>query len=290
MTGAEDLTSRSTELPSLVSIETVDNHIADVRLNRPEKYNALSPEMFNDLVAAGESLMERNDIRAVVLSGQGPGFCAGLDMNSFQGMVDRAGSNERPERNVTNENAPEPNPDRPENHAQRAAYVWKKLPVPVIAALHGVAYGGGCQIALAADIRFAAPEAKMSVLEIKWGIIPDMSLTQTLRDLVGMDVAKELTFTGRVLSAQQAHELGMITHVTDDPLAAAFELAKEIAGKSPDAVRAGKKLFETSWHADERIGLKLEPALQSRLIGSPNQVEAVMANFENRAPDFSDAS
>jgi len=178
--------------------------------------------------------------------------------------------------------------ERPENHAQRPAYVWKRLPVPVIAALHGVAYGGGCQIALGADIRFAAPDAKISIMEIKWGLIPDMSITQTLRDLLPLDLAKELTFTGRVLSGTEAAQLGLVTHVAEDPLAAAMSLAEEIAGKSPDAVRAGKKLFEESWHADARAGLEMESTLQSGLIGSSNQIEAIQANFENRTPQFSD--
>ena len=128
----------------------------------------------------------------------------------------------------------------------------------------------------------------MSVLEIKWGLIPDMSLTQTLRDLVSLDVAKELTFTGRILNGEQAKEIGLVTHVDENPLERAFALAKEIAAKSPDAVRAGKKLLERSWHADERFGLELEEALQRQLIGTPNQVEAIIANFENRTPNFSD--
>lgn len=268
---------------SLVTVEMVGEHVADVRLNRPEKYNALSPEMFSSLVETGESLMERSDIRAVVLSGNGPGFCAGLDMNSFRGMADRP---KNPERIVPSIETKDP---RPENSAQRAAYIWKRLPMPVIASLHGVAYGGGCQIALAADIRFAADTAKISVLEIKWGLIPDMSLTQTLRDLVSMDVAKELTFTGRILSAAQAQQLGLVTHVVEDPHASSIELANEISSKSPDAVRAGKLLWETSWHGDERTGLSLEAKLQSRLIGSPNQVEAIRANMEQRSPRFKTA-
>ncbi|MDH3641086.1 MAG: enoyl-CoA hydratase-related protein, partial [Gammaproteobacteria bacterium] len=164
----------------------------------------------------------------------------------------------------------------------------KRMPVPVIVALHGVSYGGGCQIALGADIRFAAPDAKISIMEIKWGLVPDMSITQTLRDLLPLDVAKELTFTGRVLSGKEAQEIGLVTHVADDPLAAAMELAGEIAGKSPDAVRAGKRLYEESWHADARTGLEMESSLQMGLIGAPNQVEAIKANFENRSPDFSD--
>ena len=150
------------------------------------------------------------------------------------------------------------------------------------------AYGGGAQIALGGDIRIAAPDIKMSVLEIKWGLIPDMSLTQTLRDLVSLDVAKELTFTGRVLNGDQAKEIGLVTHVDERPIQRAFALAKEIASKSPDAVRAGKKLLEQTWHADERFGLELEETLQRQLIGTSNQIEAITANFENRAPNFSD--
>lgn len=265
-------------MTELVTVE-VDGGVADVRLNRPEKYNALSPEMFKAIVDAGERLAEAKEVRAVVLSGNGRGFCAGLDMASMQGLGD-------PGRDAGE--ALLNRDDREENFAQRPAYVWKRLPVPTIAALHGVAYGGGCQIALGADIRFAAPDAKISVMEIKWGLIPDMSITQTLRDVVPMDVAKELTFTGRVLNGEQARQAGLVTHVADDPHAAAMELAREIAGKSPDAVRAGKKLFETTWHADARTGLELEAALQQTLIGSSNQVEAVKANFEKRAPEFSD--
>lgn len=272
-------------MTDLVTIE-INNGIADVRLNRPDKYNALSPDMFKAIIEAGERLQEARDVRVVVLSGNGRGFCAGLDMSSFQGM---AGSGERKGGDTGNAASGLLKRDeRPENHAQRPAYVWKRLPVPVIAAIHGVAYGGGCQIALGADIRIASPDARMSVMEIKWGLIPDMSLTQTLRDLVPLDVAKELTFTGRVLSGVEAKELGLVTRVADDPLAVAMSLAEEIAGKSPDAVRAGKKLFEESWHADERAGLALESSLQTALIGSPNQVEAIKANFEKRAPRFKD--
>jgi len=266
-------------MTELVTID-IDGGVADVRLNRVDKYNALSPDMFQAIIDAGESLAENRQVRAVVLSGNGRGFCAGLDMGSFQGMAgggSGGGTGSLLERD-----------ERPENHAQRPAYVWKRLPVPVIAAIHGVAFGGGCQIALGADIRFAAPDARLSVMEIKWGLIPDMSLTQTLRELVPLDVAKELTFTGRILSGEEAKALGLVTHVADDPLEAAMKLAREIAGKSPDAIRAGKRLLEESWRADERTGLELESKLQTELIGSPNQVEAVKANFEKREPQFSD--
>ncbi|MEQ8859602.1 MAG: crotonase/enoyl-CoA hydratase family protein [Pseudomonadales bacterium] len=268
-------------MTELVTVD-IDAGVADVRLNRVDKYNALSPEMFQAIIAAGESLAESPAVRAVVLSGNGRGFCAGLDMGSFQGMADG------PRQGGSGTDGLLQRDERPENHAQRPAYVWKRLPVPVIAAIHGVAFGGGCQIALGADIRYAAPDAKISVMEIKWGLIPDMSLTQTLRDLVPLDVAKELTFTGRVLSGDEAAALGLVTRVVDDPLAAALALAREIAGKSPDAIRAGKRLLEAAWHADERTGLELESTLQRRLIGSPNQVEAVKANFEKREPKFAD--
>jgi len=270
-------------MADLVTIEKQDG-VADVRLNRPDKYNALSGEMFNAIVAAGESLRDDAAVRVVVLSGNGRGFCAGLDFGSFQGMAG-GGRSTRASAAVA---VPEPRSGEPEHAAQRPAMIWKRLPMPVIAAIHGVAFGGGCQIALGADIRFAAPDAKLSVMEIKWGLIPDMSLTQTLRDLVPLDVAKELTFTGRVLSGTEARELGLVTRVVDDPLAAALALAREIAGKSPDAVRAGKRLLEHTWHADPGTGLDLEQELQRALIGSPNQIEAVRANFENRAPKFVD--
>ena len=262
----------------LVTIDVVDG-VADVRLNRPDKYNALSPDMFKAIVAAGEQLSEAKDVRAVVLSGNGRGFCAGLDMQSMAGLAEGAsgGGNTLLNRD-----------ERPENFAQRPAMVWKRMPVPVIAALHGVAYGGGAQIALGADIRIASPDTKMSIMEIKWGLIPDMSISQTLRDIVPLDVAKELTLTGRVLNGEEAQKIGLVTKVVDDPLAHAMDIANEIAGKSPDAIRAGKQLLETIWHADERTGLELEASLQVSLIGSPNQVEAVKSNFEKRPPEFSD--
>lgn len=266
----------------LVTID-IDGGVADVRLNRSEKYNALSPDMFKAIIDAGEQLQEAKQVRAVVLSGNGRGFCAGLDMASFSNMAGENKSNERPSVQPLFERG-----DAPENFAQRPALVWKRLPMPVITAVHGVAYGGGAQIALGGDIRIASPDAKISILEIKWGLVPDMSITQTLRDLVPLDVAKELTFTGRILSGQDAKELGLVTHVDANPLERAMSLAREIAEKSPDAIRAGKQLLESAWHADARTGLELEASLQGQLIGSPNQVEAITANFEKRAPEFND--
>ena len=267
-------------MTDLVTID-VQDHIADVRLNRAEKYNALSPDRFAAIIEAGEKLAEARDVRAVVLSGNGRGFCAGLDMTSMQGLGSGGGGSSSGGGLLQRD-------DRPENFAQRPAMVWRRVPVPVIAAVHGVAYGGGCQIALGADIRIATPDAKISVMEIKWGLIPDMSITQTLRDLVPLDVAKELTFTGRVLSGEEAKAYGLVTHVDENAHARAMSIAQEIASKSPDAIRAGKKLLEESWRAGAREGLALESELQVALIGSDNQKEAVMANFEKRAPQFRD--
>ena len=267
----------------LVTID-IQNGIADVRLNRAEKYNALSQDMFDAIIEAGQALASADDVSAVVLSGNGRGFCAGLDMASFASMSDG------PRKPKSDTDSLLAKDERPENRAQRPAMVWKQLPMPVISSLHGVVFGGGCQIALGTDIRIAAPDIKMSIMEIKWGLVPDMSITQTLRDIMPMDVAKELTFTGRILNGEQAKEVGLVTRLANDPLAAAMELAEEIAGKNPDAVRAGKALYEQAWHADARTGLELEAALQAQLIGTANQIEAVKANFEKRAPAFQPAT
>jgi enoyl-CoA hydratase/carnithine racemase len=260
----------------------IENHVADVRLNRPEKYNALSPDMFAAISEVGEALMKESSVRAVVLSGNGRGFCAGLDFESFMGMASGPRTDDSADdllRKVENS---------PANAPQYVAYVWRQVPVPVIAALHGVAFGGGLQIALAADIRLAAPDVRLSVREINWGLIPDMSGTQTLRDLVRLDLAKELTYTGREVTGEEARQLGLVTRVCDDPLGEALTLASEIVNKSPHAIRAAKQLLQETRHGDVAVGLKMEETLQRGLIGSPNQVEAVTANFEKRAPDFSD--
>ncbi|MCG8589215.1 MAG: crotonase/enoyl-CoA hydratase family protein [Proteobacteria bacterium] len=247
--------------------------VADVRLNRPDKLNALDGAMFEALVETGRELARDRSLRAVVLSGEGRAFCAGLDFQSV--MADGVDLLQRDD-------------ESPANRAQRAPFVWNELPVPVLAAVHGVAYGGGLQIALAADIRFVHPEARLSVMEIKWGLVPDMSGTQTLRHLVRLDVAKELTFTGRVVSGVEAAELGLATHVSDTPREAALEQARVIASKSPDAVRAGKRLLDAAVYADLETGLREEESRQRALLGKPNQTEAVKANFEKRDPRFTD--
>jgi len=266
---------------------TIDGGVADVRMNRPDKMNALDQAMFEGLATAARDLAANGKVRAVVLSGEGRAFCAGLDFMSFMAMGNGERSGGGGGGGGTGTLLARTD-ESPANRAQLAAYAWTALPVPVIAAVHGVAYGGGLQIALGADIRIVAPDAKLSVMEIKWGLIPDMSGSQTLRHLVRLDVAKELTFTGRVVSGEEAVALGLATRVAEKPLDAALEMAREIASKSPDAIRSGKKLFEESWLGSRRDGFALEESLQRGLIGSPNQIEAVQANMEKRAPRFRD--
>jgi enoyl-CoA hydratase/carnithine racemase len=258
----------------------MEGGVADVRLNRAEKLNAIDQAMFEALVETGTALMSDRSLRAVVLSGEGRAFCAGLDFASFMAMANRdAGAGpalmSRPDQS-------------PANRAQRAAWVWTEVPVPVIAAVHGVAFGGGLQIALGADLRIAAPDAQLSVMEVRWGLIPDLSGTQTLRRLVRLDVAKELTFTGRIVSGHEAAALGLVTRVAEEPRAAALALAREIAAKSPDAIRAGKQLLDRCVQLSVAEGLQLEEQLQRNLIGSANQLEAVQANMQKRAPEFRD--
>jgi enoyl-CoA hydratase/carnithine racemase len=259
---------------------TIADGVADVRLNRPEKRNALDPAMFAALVTAGERLRSEPGLRAVVLSGAGPDFCAGLDFGSFQAMRD----GERLSAQV--DLPPGRGPARATG--QRAAYVWTEIPVPVIAAVTGNALGGGLQIALGADIRIVAPDARLSVLEIRWGLVPDMTGTQLLPELVGRDVAKDLTFTGRVVSGTEAVALGLATRVDPDPRQAALELARSIAGRSPDAIRGAKRLLDLAGRADLETGFAAEQKEIGALIGSANQAEAVAAAFEQRLPRFTD--
>ena len=268
-------------MTQLVTI-TRENGIADVRLNRADKYNALSPDMFRAIADSAKSLQEDKQTRVVVLSGEGRGFCAGLDFGAFQSMADSGPKSPRVIEVKQDPSSP--------NLGQGVAVAWRQLPMPVIAAMHGVAYGGGLQIALGADIRIAAPDARLSVFEINWGLIPDMGITQTLRGLMPLDVAKELTLTGRTVSGAEAAELGLVTRVAENPLEAAMELAKSIARHSPDAVRGAKKLLEESWHLGTREGLGLEQAIQSQLIGSPNQLEAVKAGLSKQPAKYADAS
>jgi len=248
----------------------VDDHVAVVTLNRPEKHNALDAAMFQGIVEAADEVAGDPAVWAVVLHGAGPSFCSGLDVSAFGGDFDIL---ERPE-------------GQRANVAQRACTGWIDVPAPVIAAIHGNCFGGGLQIALGADIRFAAPDARLSVMESRWGLVPDMGITSTLPRLVPIDVAKELTYTARTLSGEEAAQLGLVTHVAGDPLAAATALAREIAARSPDAIRAAKRLYDTSWNATVEEGLLLETELQVGLIGSPNQIEAVRAGMAREPANF----
>ncbi|MGZ4181963.1 MAG: crotonase/enoyl-CoA hydratase family protein [Solirubrobacteraceae bacterium] len=254
----------------------VQDHVATVTLARPDKHNALDRAMFEAIIAAAERLSSEPGVRAVVLHGEGPSFCSGLDLASLVSSDAGIDAIVAPLR------------EEPPNWFQRTAFDWLRLPVPVIAALHGNCFGGGLQIALAADIRIATPDARLSVMEVKWGLIPDMSITRTLPRLVGIDVAKELTFTGRLVNGAEAQRLGLVTRVTDDPLAAARELAAEIASKSPDAIRGAKRLYNAAWTglADETLALEAE--IQSSLIGSPNQLAAVTAGLQKQPAQFTD--
>ncbi len=265
----------------------VDGGVADVRLNRPDKLNALDPAMFKALAETGEALKLDPSIRAVVLSGEGRAFCAGLDFGSFQAMAGGERADDGAGESGSVADLAERG-NRITNLGQHAAWVWTEVPVPVIAAISGVALGGGLQVAMGADIRILAPEAQLSVLEIRWGLTPDMTGTHQLARLVGLDVAKELTFTGRMVGAEEAVRLGLGTRVAEDPRAAAFELAAEIAAKNPHAVRGAKRLFEAAIFDGPAEHFLLEERTIASLIGSPNQVEAVMAYFEKRPPVFTD--
>src|SRR5947199_7253893 len=263
---------------------SISDGVADVRLVRANKMNALDAAMFDALVAASDRLAREKALRAVVLSGEGRAFCAGLDMGRFAAMSDNGGNGiaggEKRDLSVRTHGQA--------NFAQQAVWGWRQLPVPVIAAVHGVAFGGGFQLALGADIRLLAPDARMSIMEIKWGLVPVMAGTPILASLVRDDILRELTYTGRISSAQEALSYGLATRICDDPRATAFEVAREIAGKSPDAIRAAKRLLN-NLSVDPGPALLAESIEQMKLMGGANQLEAVRANIEKRAPRFADA-
>jgi enoyl-CoA hydratase/carnithine racemase len=255
-----------------VALEVRDG-IAWVRLARPEKYNGLDWDMLRGLVAAAARLRRDRSVRAVILHGEGPAFSSGLDFSAFGKQPLRA------VRGFLKFG-------RGTNLFQEAAWCWRRLPVPVIAALHGRCYGGALQIALAADFRIATPDCECSIMEIKWGLIPDMTGTVTLRELVPIDVAKQLSMTGRTFSGTEAKQMNLVTEVADDPLAAAEALATELAQRSPDAVAATKSLFHRTWFATVRSAFASESGIQFRLIRGANQRIALRANFAKQPPRF----
>jgi enoyl-CoA hydratase/carnithine racemase len=262
---------------------TIEDGIADVRLNRPDKLNAIDLAMFQALADTGDGLHSDRSLRAVVLSGEGRSFCAGLDLSAMTAMATPA---DAPAGDSPVGTLGGRLPGKITNLGQQAVYTWTEMPVPVIAAVTGHAFGGGFQLALGADIRFVHPEASLSVMEVRWGILPDMTGIPMLVRLVGLDVAKELTFTARRFSGAEAFELGLATHLSEDPRADAFALAREIAGRNPDAIRGAKALLEAAPGRPRAEAFLAESEAIGKLIGSPNQIEAVTAELEKRKPRF----
>ena len=256
-----------------VAITLVDG-IADVRLTRADKMNALDPAMFAALIDAIERLKAMRGVRAVVLAGEGRAFCAGLDMASMAGGGSGIDLHARDH--------------GPANLPQHVAWGWRALGVPVIAAIHGVALGGGLQIASGADIRIAHPATRLAVRELYWGIVPDMAGYALWRGTVRDDVLRELTYTAREFDAAEGQAMGFVTRLAEDPRAEAMALAREIAGRNPHAIRAAKRLFGQAYDGDVQPILEAESAEQAVLLRSPNQREQVIANMEKRTAVFVD--
>ena len=259
-----------------VSIELGENGVAQVRLTRGDKMNALDPDMFTSIIEAGHYLHSLDGGRVVVLSGEGRGFCAGLDTSNFtrQPNPDEPGLTERTYGNA--------------NKFQQVAMVWRKLPVPVIAAVHGVCFGGGLQIASGADIRIVHPDTRMSIMEMKWGLVPDMGGYALWRGLVRDDVLRELVYTNREFSGAEAQSLGLATYVDEDPLTRATAIAQDIANRNPHAIRGAKRLSAGMMERDTDAILLEESIEQHAIMRTKNQVEAVMAGMQKRAPSFED--
>ncbi|WP_390910329.1 crotonase/enoyl-CoA hydratase family protein [Pseudosulfitobacter sp. SM2401] len=260
---------------SRVSV-TYENHIAHVRLTRADKMNAVDQDMITAIIAAGEEVMA-SDARAVVLSGEGRAFCAGIDITGLAKMVGVDPKGQLMPRTHGNGTT---------NQWQEVAMIWQRVPMPVIAALHGPVFGAGCQLALGADIRIAGPDMKMAVMEMKWGIVPDMGGMVLLPKLVRPDVMRRLTYTASPVDADQALAWGLVTELADDPMAAAMELATQIAGKSPSAIRTAKRLMALAETADADTVLMAESAEQAELIGKPDQMEVVAAAMQKRPAVF----
>ncbi|KUO51493.1 MAG: enoyl-CoA hydratase [Sphingomonadales bacterium BRH_c3] len=259
-----------------ISIELGADGVAQVRFTRADKMNALDQAMFNAIIDAGRALHKMKGLRAVVLSGEGRAFCAGLDLSNFARAPspDEPGLTERTHGNS--------------NRAQQAAMLWRKLPVPVIAAVHGVCFGGGLQIASGADIRVVHPDTRMAIMELKWGLVPDMGGYALWRGLVRDDVLRELVYTNREFTGAEAQGLGLATHVSEDPLAKATAIASEIANRNPHAIRAAKRLHAGMVERGTDAILLEESIEQHAIMRSRNQVEAVMAGMEKRKPNFED--
>ncbi|MEN9289476.1 MAG: hypothetical protein RL317_1099 [Pseudomonadota bacterium] len=263
-----------------VKITMLEDGIADVRMTRVDKMNALDATQWAALVEAVETLKAMPGLRVVVLSGEGRAFCAGLDLASMQGDRDPGASS-----------AGGSLADRTHgiaNNAQYAAWGWRELPVPVIAAVHGVAFGAGSQIMAAADIRIVHPETRIAIMEMKWGLVPDVAGMPLWRTQVRDDVLREMIYTNREFNGVEAKDMGFATHVADDPHAKAMELARVIANKNPHAMRGAKRLCNLMGDASDAELLQAESDEQIKVIRTPNQMEAVMAEMQKRKPNFQD--
>ena len=258
---------------------TIENGVADVRLNRADKMNAPDPAMFTAIAETGERLKQDQSLRAVVLSGEGRAFCAGLDVERIAAVAN--GDSLLPFADLDRRT------HGVANFVQHIVWIWRELPVPVIAAIHGIAFGGGFQLALGADLRYVAPGTRLGIIEAKWGLVPDMAGTQLMRHLARDDVVRELTYTARTFSAEEALAWGFATRLETDPRASALATAREIASLSPHAIRAAKRLLNRATACDVEAQLTAETTEQAALLGSANQIEAVRANLENRAPNWS---
>ena len=262
---------------------SVENHIAHVKLSRADKMNALDSKMLDAIPMVGERIRQDSSIRVVVISGDGGNFCAGLDKSNFSSILDKKGISVSDDDTVL--------ADRTHgiaNAVQYVAWMWRELPMPVIAAVEGFCLGGGLQIALGADFRYAKANSKFSILEMRWGIVPDMSSTQIMRHMIRDDVIRELTYTAKIFNAEQAKEWGFITEIVDEPLAHAMTVANQIVNKNPDAIRASKKIIDASYYQTAEQGLLMESVEQDKIMGTPNQIEAVIAELQKRKPEFKD--
>ena len=262
----------------------VEDHIAHITMSRPEKMNALDHATFEAIHKVDQFLRADSSIRCVVLSGQGGNFCSGLDKSNFESLFNKSSDQNSSE--VAH--GLEARTHGIANHVQYIAWLWRELPMPVIVAIEGVAFGGGLQIALGGDIRYASASSQFSIMELKWGLVPDMSSSQVMRHLIRDDVIRELTYTARIFDAQEALRHGFITDIVESPLESALAKAQEIASKNPHAIRAAKRIIDKSYYQSAAEGLLTESIEQDQIIGKPNQVEAVMANLQKRAPNFKD--
>ena len=264
---------------------SVEDHIARVHLIRGDKMNALDADMMDALIEAGERIKADDSIRVVVISAEGKAFCAGLDMGNFAKMAEGGSAG------VTDGGSRQLLADRTHglaNRPQKVAFTWREIKVPVLAAAQGFALGGGFQVFMGADMRYAAPGTKFSIMESRWGLVPDMGTTHVMTRLAREDIVKELAMTARIFEAEEAYEHGFLTRICDDPVAEALRVAKDIANRNPDAIRGTKELFNEP--ADRFVAdtLMLESVLQDEIIGTPNQIEAVKAELEGRKADYQD--